>query len=117
MKAAPHSHTAPSGYTELLADLMERVRASQLRASLSVNRELVALYWDIGRSVVERQRRYKWGDRVIDLLARDLIAAFPQMAGFSRANLYRMRAFYLGYDEAAAIVARAVRQLPSNNAT
>jgi len=90
---------------------MERVRASQLRAALSVNRELVALYWDIGRAVVERQRRHKWGDRVIDLLAKDLGKSFPGMAGFSRPNLYRMRAFYLGYADQAEIVSQAARQL------
>jgi len=50
------SRAVPSGYTELLAELKERVRSSQLRASLSVNRELIALYWELGRSIVERQR-------------------------------------------------------------
>lgn len=50
------SRAVPSGYTELLAELKERVRSSQLRASLSVNRELIALYWEFGRSIVERQR-------------------------------------------------------------
>jgi predicted nuclease of restriction endonuclease-like (RecB) superfamily len=73
---------------------------------------LVALYWDIGRSVVERQRRHKWGDRVIDFLAKDLGKSFPGMAGFSRPNIYRMRAFYLGYAVQAEIVSQAARQLP-----
>lgn len=57
--------------------LMERVRLSQLRAAFSVNLELMALYCDIGRSVVERQRRHKWCDRVIDILAKDLGKSFP----------------------------------------
>jgi predicted nuclease of restriction endonuclease-like (RecB) superfamily len=52
------------------------------------------------------------GDQVIDRLSNDLAKAFPQMAGFSRPNLYRMRAFYLGYSQTAAIVAQPVRQLP-----
>jgi len=115
MKTAPNSQPVPAGYAELLAELKERVRASQLRATLTVNRELVALYWDIGRSVVERQRRHKWGDGVIDLLAKDLGKSFPGMAGFSRPNLYRMRAFYLGYADQAAIVSQAVRQLTESS--
>ena len=87
------------------------MRSSQLRASLSVNREVIAFYWDTGRSIVERQRRHKWGDRVLDRLSRDLMREFPKMAGFSRDNLYRMRAFYLSYAEGAEIVAQLVPQI------
>jgi predicted nuclease of restriction endonuclease-like (RecB) superfamily len=103
----------PAGYPTLLADLKTRVRNAQLRAAVSVNRELIGLYWDIGKAIVERQKKHKWGDQVIDHLARDLTSAFPQMAGFSRPNLYRMRAFYLGYSPGKPIVAQAVRQLPA----
>lgn len=113
MNSAPDSRATP-GYAELLADLKERVRSSQLRASLSVNREVIAFNWETGRSIVERQRKYNWGDRVIDRLSRDLMREFPKMAGFSRDNLYRMRAFYLSYAEGAAIVAQLVPQLESS---
>ena len=102
----------PTGYAAFLADLKTRVRSVQLRAAVSVNRELIVLYWDIGKAIVERQKKHKWGDQVIDHLSRDLTRAFPQMAGFSRHNLYRMRAFYLGYSQADSIVAQAVLQLP-----
>ena len=61
MKSASNSPAVPTGYSDLLTDLKERVRSSQLKATLSVNRELVALYWDMGRSLVERQRQHKWG--------------------------------------------------------
>jgi len=116
MKSSSKSLAEPNGYADLLADLKERVRSSQLKATLSVNRELVALYWDMGRSLVERQRRHKWGDGVIDRLARDLMREFPATAGFSEHNLYRMRAFYLGYAEEGAIVAQAVLELPADSA-
>jgi DUF1016 N-terminal domain len=103
--------TIPDGYADLLIDLKERVRSSQLRATLSVNRELIALYWDTGRSIVEQQRQHNWGDLMIDRLSRDLRLEFPEMAGFSRQNLYRMRAFYLGYACENSIVSQPVRQL------
>ena len=115
MKAASSSPALPAGYAELLAELKERVRSSQLRATLSVNRELIALYWETGRSIVERQRQYQWGDQVIDRLSRDLQIEFPGIAGLSRRNLYRMRAFYLGYVEGRSIVPQAVRQLPTSD--
>ena len=102
----------PAGYGALLTDLKARVRAAQLRAAVAVNRELIALYWDIGRVVVEQQKQHKWGDGVIDRLSRDLAKEFPQMAGFSRFNLYRMRTFFLAYSGADAIVAQPVLQLP-----
>jgi predicted nuclease of restriction endonuclease-like (RecB) superfamily len=106
------SAALPASYATILADLKTRVRAAQLRAAVSVNRGLIALYWDIGRVIVEQQKKHKWGDGVIDRLSRDLAKEFPQIAGFSLKNLYRMRAFYLGYAEANSIVAQAVRQLP-----
>src|SRR5438105_4128571 len=86
------SAALPAGYPIFLADLKARVRAAQLRAAVSVNRELIVLYWDIGKAIVERQKQHKWGDQVIDRLSSDLAKEFPQMAGFSRPNLYRMRA-------------------------
>jgi predicted nuclease of restriction endonuclease-like (RecB) superfamily len=69
-----------------LADLRTRVERARQRASLSVNRELVTLYWQIGRDILERQQQQGWGARVIDRLARDLRAAFPDMKGFSPRN-------------------------------
>lgn len=113
----PESRITPAGYAELLAELKERLRVSQLRATLSANRELIAFYWDTGRSIVERQRQHKWGDQVIDRLSRDLQREFPEMAGLSRQNLYRMRAFYLGYSGGRAIVPRLAGQLGDSGST
>lgn len=105
------SSALPADYASILADLKTRVRAAQLRAAVSVNRGLIALYWDIGRVIVEQQKQHKWGDGVIDRLSRDLAKEFPQTAGFSRFNLYRMRLFFLAYAPEVAIVARPVQQL------
>ncbi len=85
------------GYGELLESLKQRVRQAQTRAVLSANRELIALYWDIGREIVIRQKQEGWGKSVVDRLARDIQAAFPGIKGFSPRNVWRMRTFYLAY--------------------
>jgi predicted nuclease of restriction endonuclease-like (RecB) superfamily len=87
----------PSGYAELLADLKRHIGTAQVRAAVAVNRELVELYWRIGREIVERQEREGWGKGVIERLARDLQVAFPGLQGFSPSNVWRMRAFFLGH--------------------
>jgi predicted nuclease of restriction endonuclease-like (RecB) superfamily len=100
----------PSGYAKLLKDVKSRIRTAQIKAALSVNRELIHLYWSIGRDIVERQRAEGWGAAVIDRLAADIQREFPGLAGFSRANIYRMRAFYLAYPQDPAIVSQVARQ-------
>lgn len=83
----------PEGYADWLADLKTRIHAAQQRATLAVNRELVLLYWQIGRDILARQAEQGWGAKVIDRLAHDLRRAFPDMKGFSPRNLKYMRAF------------------------
>jgi predicted nuclease of restriction endonuclease-like (RecB) superfamily len=101
----------PEGYADWLAVLKGRIHDSQQRATLAVNRELVLLYWQIGRDILERQSRQGWGAKVIERLSEDLRAAFPEMKGFSRANLMYMRAFAEAWPD-SAIVQQAVGQLP-----
>lgn len=83
----------PEGYADWLAELKGRIHSAQQRATLAVNRELVLLYWQIGRDILTRQASQGWGAKVIDRLAHDLRAAFPDMKGFSPRNLKYMRAF------------------------
>jgi predicted nuclease of restriction endonuclease-like (RecB) superfamily len=87
----------PENYDDFLRDLKERIRSAQVRAALSVNRELVLLYWQLGRDILTRQRQQAWGAKVIDRLARDLQKEFPDMKGFSPRNLKYMRAFAEAY--------------------
>jgi predicted nuclease of restriction endonuclease-like (RecB) superfamily len=101
----------PKGYPVFLKDLKARIRSAQIKASLSVNRELIQLYWSVGRHIVERQQTEHWGAKVIDLLSADIQREFPQLAGFSRPNVYRMRSFYLAYAGGAPIVSQPARQL------
>jgi predicted nuclease of restriction endonuclease-like (RecB) superfamily len=91
--------TSLAGYDDFLHDLKERIRAAQVRAALAVNRELILLYWQMGRDILERQRQQGWGAKVIDRLAIDLRSAFPDMKGFSPRNLKYMRAFAEAYPD------------------
>lgn len=101
----------PEGYADWLADLKGRIHGAQQRATLAVNRELVLLYWQIGRDILARQAQQGWGTRVIDRLSKDLRAAFPDMQGFSPRNLKYMRAFADAWPD-AEIVQQAVALLP-----
>jgi len=84
-------------YAKFVTQLKKKIRSAQFKAALAVNRELIRLYWDIGREVVERQEKDGWGSAVIDRVARDIQNEFPGIEGFSKTNMGRMRAFYLAY--------------------
>ncbi|AFZ02278.1 PDDEXK nuclease domain-containing protein [Calothrix sp. PCC 6303] len=98
-------------YDEFLRELKERIRSAQIKAALSVNRELVLLYWQIGREIIIRQQQQGWGAKVIERLAQDLKAAFPDMKGFSARNLKYMRAFTEAYPD-EQIVQQVVALIP-----
>lgn len=100
----------PEGYEQFLGDLKGRIQRAQLRAALSVNREMVLLYWQMGRDILARQDEEGWGARVIDRLAADLRRAFPEMSGFSPRNLKYMRSFAAAWPE-EAIVQEALAQI------
>jgi predicted nuclease of restriction endonuclease-like (RecB) superfamily len=85
---------AISGYAALLAEVKDRVRSAQYAALRAVNKELVGLYWDIGRLLTEKRTGETWGKAVVENLARDLQAEFPGIQGFSPQNLWRMRQFH-----------------------
>ncbi len=93
------SKNVPPDYAGLLAEVKERVRAARYAALKAVNKELVGLYWDIGRMIAERQKVEGWGKSVVQQLAADLQAEFPGMQGYSAQNLWYMRQFFLEYHE------------------
>ncbi len=86
-----------TNYQELLIEVKERIRSAQYTALKAVNHELITLYWDIGSLIVDRQQIAGWGKSVVEQLAQDIQSEFPGISGFSTANLWRMRAFYLAY--------------------
>lgn len=100
----------PADYGPLLADIKNRVQAARIRAGLAANRELLALYRDIGRLILDRQHREGWGTKVIDRLSADLQREFPGQGGFSPRNLKYMRAFAEAWPE-TVIVQQPAAQL------
>jgi predicted nuclease of restriction endonuclease-like (RecB) superfamily len=90
-------------YDEFLRSLKDRIRQAQVRAALSVNSELVLLYWNIGREILARQQETGWGGKVIDRLAKDLKQAFPDMQGFSSRSLKYMRSFAEAYPDLSIV--------------
>ena len=91
------SKRLPDDYAVLLAEVKERVRSAQYEALKAVNKELVALYWDIGKLIAERQTNADYGVAIAEQLAADLRQEFPGVNGYSRRNVFYMREFYLAY--------------------
>ncbi len=98
-------------YRQFIEDLKARVTAARISAARAVNRDLILLYWDIGRAIVEKQQVLGWGESVVDRVSRDLKEAFPAATGFSPRNLRDMKRFYLAYAD-EAIWPQAVAKLP-----
>jgi len=102
---------AGKGYIKFLNEIKSRIVTARIQAIRSVSKELIRLYWDIGRSIVERQQKYKWGDNIVEALARDLKEAFPQIYGFSVRNLWNIRRFYQEYKD-KPILQQLVAEIP-----
>lgn len=100
-----------AGYDEFLLDLKSRIQSAQVKAAISISRELITLYWNIGREILQRQTAQGWGAKVIDRLAGDLRAAFPDMKGFSPRNIKYMRALAEAYPD-EQFVQQVVAQIP-----
>ena len=73
-------------YKDWLVELKSTIQQRQIKAAIAVNSELILLYWELGKQIVEKQENAKWGTGFIDQLSLDLKAEFPQMNGFSRSN-------------------------------
>ena len=101
----------PSGYQEFLQDLKGRIRAAQVQAAFAVNRELILLYWSIGRDLSQRFAAEEWGGKIIDRLAQDLQTEFPGVEGFSPRNLRYMRSLAEAWPE-EEILQQLVAKLP-----
>lgn len=100
-----------AGYDDFLRELKERIHRAQVQAVLTVNRELVLLYWQIGRDILTRQQQQGWGAKVVTQLAKDLQKEFPQMKGFCPTNLLYMRAFAEAHPD-EQIVQQLAGQIP-----
>ncbi len=86
-------------YKTFFKEIKERIYKAQYDALKVVNKELINLYWDIGKSIVAKQEKLGWGKAIVETLAKDLQKEFPGMQGFSVQNLWNMRQFYLAYKD------------------
>lgn len=98
-------------YVQFLDELKARIRIAQTRAALRINKELLLLYLDIGKRIVEKQEELGWGKSVVEQLALDLRHAFPDVTGFSSRNLWHMRTFYVAYKD-DPILQQLVAEIP-----
>lgn len=110
-RRAAAARSLPAGYSDWLADTKDCVVAARQRAVLAVNIELVQLYWQIGRDILQRQAAEGWDNKVVDRLGQDLCAAFSSTRGFSPRNLNYMRVFAEAWPD-DKIVQKHLAQLP-----
>ena len=97
-------------YRQFITDMKARITAARLSAARSVNREMILLYWDIGKAIADKQEKLGWGESVVEMVASDLKAAFPGSTGFSSQNLWRMLQFYKTHTE-KRFLSQVVREL------
>jgi len=109
--AVPSKNELPSEYGKTLAELKSVLRLARVKTVLAANVSMVLAYWDMGRTILLRQKSSGWGAKIIDRLSADLHEAFPEMQGLSPRNLKYMRAFAAAWPN-RAIVQRIVAQLP-----
>jgi predicted nuclease of restriction endonuclease-like (RecB) superfamily len=107
----PKAIALPADYPAVLAGLKCRIALAQRRALKAVNRELLGLYWHVGRTIVQRQTVSGWGAATVERLAHDLRREFPLLEGFSPRNIWRMRAFFLAWTEAREELTQAVSEM------
>lgn len=111
MKKSSRLTKSVQGYSALLTEVKLRIRSAQVRATLGANAEMLAMYWDVGRMIEQRQKAEGWGAAVIPRLARDIRNELPEVKGFSERNLKRMVAFFREYSTLLPIGPRVVAQL------
>ncbi|MBI4803322.1 MAG: DUF1016 domain-containing protein [Elusimicrobia bacterium] len=106
-----------SEYRRFIEDLKARVISARISAVRAVNRDLILLYWDIGRGIVEKQQVLGWGDSVVEMVAADLRRAFPGSRSFSSDNIWRMRQFHLAYSGAKFLGQTVPEMAPAKSET
>ena len=104
--------TLDKSYTEFIADIKKQIKEAQYRALQKVNKEQLNLYWNIGKTIVERQKEFGWGKNIVEILAQELQREFVGVDGFSARNLWRMRNLYDQYAGSSLILPPVVAEIP-----
>lgn len=98
-------------YRKWLTDLKLKIRQRQIKATITVNIELLQFYWELGQEIIQQQTTRKWGDGFLTQLSKDLMIEFPNMKGFSKSNLKYIRQWYLFYSQNQLITKQPISQL------
>lgn len=98
-------------YKQFIHDVKQTIQTAQIKAAVSVNRELLHLYWNLAERIVEKKKQTSWGDGFIVQMSRDLQEEFPNMKGFSLSNLKYMRQWYLYFEKSQQVVDQ-ITQIP-----
>lgn len=101
-----------NSYKKWLEQLKSKIQSAQLKAAIGVNSQLLQLYWDLGKEIVQKQNQAKWGDAVLEQLSLDLRLSFPNINGFSKRNLYAIRQWFLFFSQKFEFVPQPVAQIP-----
>ena len=95
--ASTNEISQPNEYLHFRDDIMRRIRSAQYEAMRAVNKEMIFLYWEIGKQITKRQKQLGWGNAVVNNLSRDIQKEFPGIQGFGSSNLWDMARFYAEY--------------------
>ena len=101
-------------YKKFIIDIKNRIKNSQIKASISVNKEMLKLYWNLAEMIIEKQEKSSWGDKIIENISYDLKEEFPDMKGFSKRNIKYMRQWYNYWNLNNKIGQQLVAQLENN---
>ena len=99
-------------YHHWLEGIKLKIKTAQLKVAISTNAQLIELYWDLAKDILQKQKESTWGDAVLEQLSVDLRLSFPEINGFSRRNLYAVRQWYLFYSSEFEFVPQPVAQIP-----
>ncbi len=100
-----------SDYLPFFEEIKGKIKSARIQAYQRVNKEIILLYWDIGKKIVERQEQFGWGKSVVEKLSTDLKKEFPGLSGYSARNLWDMRRLYLEYKDNEKL-RRLVAEIP-----
>ena len=102
----------PNDYHSWIDNIKTLIRTTQIKAAISVNENLIRLYWQLGQMIDDKVKNAHWGEGIVKQISADLKNEFPNQSGFSKDNLYFMLRFYRFYANAGVIVEQAVKQIP-----
>ena len=111
MKKSIEEMSNKTQYNDFLKEIKQKIKVSKSKAILTVNKQMIELYFEIGKEIVVKQESLGWGKSVVERMASDLQMEFGKRSGYSSANLWRMRNFYLVYEDDLNL-AQLVRDLP-----